>query len=400
MIDPGAPPNFDYPRSWTAWRGQPSNQTSNYFDYYYWLPPKMSGSHYAGPCPGHPHPLPNLTNATDGLAGPIAVWCGVDEPDDHFYDHRLTEDTLERMRFGAAQYAKDGTPFYIASGYARPHTPWRVPQRFWDAYDDAEIALAKHKLPPRNMPGVAWQAHSFFNASTGAVFPLNITSPLDDGVARLARRGYYASVSWFDFQVGRILDELEALNIANETVVALHGDHGWQLGEHNSWHKYTNFELGTRVPLIVRTPDISQSKGVIVRGLAELVDVYPTLVDLAGAPAPSDFLDGVSLKPFMRSPERTSMPVPPRLGTLNKSFAFSQYPHKEKGPLCPVTDCPFMGSDGTCHQAPQVPSVGVVDDDATNNATVVGSSSPSPPPPPLPPSTGYYMGFSARNADW
>lgn len=81
------------------------------------------------------------------------------------------------------------------------------------------------------MPGVAWQAHSFYNASTGGVFHLNVTTPLEDRVAQTARHAYYASVSWMDHQIGRILDELDALKLTDNTIVLLHGDHGWQLGK-------------------------------------------------------------------------------------------------------------------------------------------------------------------------
>ena len=187
--------------------------------------------------------------------------CALDEPDEHFYDHGLATNTIQRLQFAGKKLASDGTPFFIQSGFARPHTPWRVPSRFWDLYDTEDIVLAEHKLPPADMPGVAWQAHSFFNSTTGAIFPLAPTQPLADDVQKLARHAYMAAVSWMDHQAGRILDELDSLGLTRTTICVLHGgpprapslrpaqllkdcalaDHGWQLGEHNSWHKYTNF---------------------------------------------------------------------------------------------------------------------------------------------------------------
>ena len=114
----------------------------------------------------------------------------------------------------------------------------------------------------------------FYNSTSGYVWPLDIAKAVPDAAAREMRRSYYASVSWLDFCVGRVLTALEENHLKDSTTVVLHGDHGWQLGEHNSWHKFTNFELAARVPLIIRAPGISASIGKVVRGFAELVDLY------------------------------------------------------------------------------------------------------------------------------
>ena len=242
------------------------------------------------------------------------------------------------------------------------------------------------------MPGVAWMAHSFFNATDGAVFDLNVTRHMDDNVAQLARHGYLASVSWFDHQVGRILAELEQLGLTNDTVVVVHGDHGWQLGEHNSWHKYTNFELGTRVPLIFRAPFLhgnssgdssSNNGGLVTNGLAELIDVFPTLADITGTPPPTDALDGVSLKPFFLDPTRESFPTTFSSGTDNKTLAFSQYPHSANS-LTPATRCPFyQASNNSCTAQPVT---------AARNGTK-GDIDTNPP-------SEDWMGFSVRDKSW
>ena len=305
---PGSPPNFDYPESWSNDTGYPP-----YYDFAYFLSASASkkspmlpatNTTYKGICPGEcesdgkggsctPAGEANATGSS--LAGPIAVWCSLDEPDEHFYDSGLGTDTIKRLQFAGQKLSNDKTPFFIQSGFARPHTPWRVPQRFWDLYTTSEVEVAEHKLPPSDMPGVAWQAHSFFNQTNGAIWPLSPTVPLPRNVQQLARHAYMASVSWMDYQVGRIMDELEELGLTSTTVCVLHGDHGeylvhccsefasfrqrhaatgWQLGEHNSWHKYTNFELGVRVPLIIRAPMLATNRvGVTTYGLAELVDV-------------------------------------------------------------------------------------------------------------------------------
>lgn len=338
---PNHPKNFDYPKSWST--------DMPYFDFDYWLKQEVTGADYSGPCPGFSKP-----SDSSGLAGPIAVWCALEEPDEHFYDQGLATDTIKRLRYAAELYKDEGKPFFIQSGFARPHTPWRVPQRFWDLYKTQDIQLAQHKLPPSGMPGIAWMAHSFFNASSGETWPLNVTQPLPDPVAQLARHAYYASVSWLDHQIGRILDELHTLGLEKETIVLFHGDHGWQLGEHNSWHKYTNFEVGTRTPLIIRAPMHVQSVGQVAAGLAELVDIYPTLAELAGTPKPSDIIDGVSLIPFLDEPSRITIPTTEDQGSLNKTVVFSQYPHSSGNSA--VSECPFF-RDGACSDKPLLESL-------------------------------------------
>ena len=113
----------------------------------------------------------------------------------------------------------------------------------------------------------------------------------------MLRHGYLASVSYIDAQVGRLLAALDRLGLADNTVVVLWGDHGWKLGEHNSWCKMTNYEIDTRVPLIVRAPGASEN-GHLCDKLVEFVDVYPTLCDLAGVPLRPE-LEGLSFKPLL-----------------------------------------------------------------------------------------------------
>ena len=353
------------------------------------------------PCPGAAHPANESHANGNSLGGPIAVWCPLDTlPDENFYDSNLADDTIARLRHGAGVFNATGKPFFVMSGFARPHTPWRVPQRFWDLYTTEDIRLAEHKLPPKDMPGVAWMAHSFWNTSTGEVWQTNVTSPLDDDVARLARHAYYASVSWLDHQVGRILSELEALGMAENTIVTLNGDHGWQLGEHNSWHKYTNFELGTRVPLIVRAPMYPSAMGRVTSGLAELVDLFPTISELAGAPTtgnalPGERLDGVSLVPFFEDPEREGFPTSIDQGTRNKTLAFSQYPHSDHGASTPATECPFF-ENGACRATPGAEAGAVrggVTAEAVEAAEAAEASAPKP-------KAKQWMGFSVRDAQW
>ncbi len=126
--------------------------------------------------------------------------------------------------------------------------------------------------------------------------------PIPEDYARLARHGYYACISFVDAQVGRVLDELERLGLNNNTIVVLWSDHGFKLGEHSGWGKLTNFELDARVPLIVRGPDLK--KNVRTAGMVELVDLFPTLAQLAELPAPTH-LEGTSFVPLLHTPKRS-----------------------------------------------------------------------------------------------
>jgi len=154
----------------------------------------------------------------------------------------LANDTIDRITAAAKLKA----PWFLVSGFARPHAPWRVPQRFWDMYKTEDIPLAKHRTTIENMPGMAWHQQGFWNSSSGESFVPKLDQPIPDAVQREMRHAYYASVTWVDHQIGRIVDHLKSLSLYDETIILLHGDHGWQLGEHNDWHKQTNFELATR----------------------------------------------------------------------------------------------------------------------------------------------------------
>ena len=156
--------------------------------------------------------------------------------------------------------------------------------------------------------------------------------------------------------------------------------------QHNSWHKYTNFELGVRVPLIMRAPMLSSSVGAVVNGLAELVDVYPTIAELAGTAAPTDHLDGVSLVPFMTQPTLLSFPTSVLQGTLNKTVSFSQYPHSDGGSLVPATSCTFF-HDGGCHDTPATSTSGRGNGEGSSSVGSVGDVAGKPA----------WMGFSMRD---
>jgi len=129
--------------------------------------------------------------------------------------------------------------------------------------------------------------------------------PLNDDQARLLLHGYHAAVSYVDAQIGRVLAELDRLGLARNTIVVLWGDHGWHLGDHGMWSKHSNYEEATHIPLMIAAPGVTKA-GSRTRALAETVDLYPTLRELAGLEktVPPQPLDGQSLVPILKSPRR------------------------------------------------------------------------------------------------
>ncbi len=242
------------------------------------------------------------------------------QPDHLTYDGKQTGEALEKM----GELAVGPVPFFLAIGYIRPHLPFIVPKKYWDLYDRAKLPLATNPFLPRDAPAVA-----FGDRSLGGFYELRdhfdyadapspFESPLSEEQQRELRHGYYAGVSFIDAQVGRLLEGLEALGLARNTIVVLWSDQGWKLGEHNGWGKQTNYEIDTRVPLIVRAPGAA-ANGQTCRALVELVDLYPTLCELAGVPVPAA-LDGRSFAALLGDPARTV-----------KDAAFSQFPRRHEG---------------------------------------------------------------------
>jgi arylsulfatase A-like enzyme len=189
-----------------------------------------------------------------------------------------------------------GQPFFLAVGFLKPHLPFVSPKKYWDLYDPDKIPGPPTDRLPDGAPEFAGhpngELHTYANIPAG--------NPVPEAIGKQLRHGYYASVSYTDAQVGRLLDALKKEGLDDNTVVVFWGDHGWQLGEHGLWNKHTNFELATRAPLIVRAPR-QKAPGKKFEAPVEFVDVYPTLADACGLPAPAG-VDGKSLKSVLDDP--------------------------------------------------------------------------------------------------
>ena len=167
-------------------------------------------------------------------------------------DKVILDDAVAKLQKAAAVWKATGQPFFLASGFRKPHTPWRFPAPFLDYYrKDQTVDVALHGILDKSVPDIAISSFDFQD-------PYILMSKESAMSNRLA---YYAAVSWMDHQVGKLLGELDSLGLTGNTVVVFHADHGWSLGEHGQWQKFTNWEAGVRVPLIIRDPYSPQSHG-------------------------------------------------------------------------------------------------------------------------------------------
>lgn len=227
------------------------------------------------------------------------AWEAADVHDTLYYDGAQTElvkRTLTRL-------AEKDEPFYMGLGYFRPHLPFAVPKKYWDLYDPAEIPLAANPKIPAEAP--VWTMNSMYELrhydGFGHIGHPNSSYRMSEDTARILKHGYYASVSYVDALLGDLVSHLKALDLYENTIIVVWGDHGWKLGEHNSWGKMTNYNIDLQVPLIIRYPG-QEKRGVETFALTELVDMFPSLCELAGIAIP-DYAQGTSFVPLLNEPE-------------------------------------------------------------------------------------------------
>lgn len=220
------------------------------------------------------------------------AWEAADVPDSEYPDGRIADAAVATLR------ELKGKPFFFGVGFHRPHLPFVAPKKYFDLYDPAKLTLTDTPNPPKDAPTIA--RHSSFELRTRTLVPTS--GPIDEPTNRELLRAYYACASFVDAQIGRVLVELDALGLRDNTIIVVWGDHGWHLGEYGLWGKATNYEVATRVPLIVSAPGM-KAAGRGTRALVEFVDVYPTLCELAGLRLPKH-LEGKSFAPLLTDPEQ------------------------------------------------------------------------------------------------
>jgi len=229
-----------------------------------------------------------------------------DVPDDAYHDGKdalAAVAELERL-------AHLDRPFFLAMGFHKPHLPFSAPKRYWDMYDAETVPLALNPFAPE---GVTEFSLTDFGELRG-YFGIPKEGRVPDELARKLVHGYAACVSYMDAQFGKVLDALEQLGLRENTIIILWGDHGWKLGEHDSWCKHTNFEIDAQAPMLISVP--GKPGGQTTSALVEFVDMYPSLADLCGLPIP-EHCEGTSFVPLLDDPARPWKPA-----------AFSQYPRR------------------------------------------------------------------------
>lgn len=225
-----------------------------------------------------------LTNYTPkrGLGSSLS-FLAAEGTDDEQTDGMVANEAIRLL-----QENKD-KPFFIAAGFYRPHCPYIAPKKYFDLYPLERITLPIE--PPEHINDIPK--------------PAMFTTPLYWGLNEQQRReviqAYYASVTFMDAQVGRLLDAVDEHGLADNTIIVFWSDHGYLLSEHGQWKKQSLFEEAARVPLLIAAPD-AKGNGKVSKRVVELLDVYPTLARLCGLEPPT-YLAGADLTPLLNNPK-------------------------------------------------------------------------------------------------
>ena len=231
-----------------------------------------------------------ISERNDNGAGPPFERAPV--PDNAYHDGQTADRAVEYI----GRLAASDQPFYLAVGFLKPHLPFNAPEKYWALYDSTDIQLPPTYYRADGTPDAIYHNSGELRFGYAGVPEDEI---LPEDYARNLIHGYYACVSYVDANVGKLMAALEASGEADNTIVVLWGDHGWNLGDHTIWCKHSTFNTSLRVPLIISAPEYTG--GQVSAALSEYVDVFPTLCDLAGLAAP-DQLDGTSLRPALADP--------------------------------------------------------------------------------------------------
>ncbi|MEX0321017.1 MAG: sulfatase [Puniceicoccaceae bacterium] len=247
-----------------------------------------------------------------GLASGVAWECA-DVADYRYADGYSTEVAMATLKELVKDPSGSGQvkPFFLALGFRKPHLNWVAPKKYWDFYDRDKIPVVKDGKAPEG--GAAMGLHPGFELRVRDLVP--DYGPIDEDLARTLKHAYLACASYIDAQVGKMVAALEEAGVRDNTIIIFWSDHGWHLGEMGTWGKATNYEVATRVPMIIWTPDMPDStRGRKTDALVELIDMYPSLCELAGLKQPKH-LEGSSFKPLLEDPDRNW-----------KKASFSQFP--------------------------------------------------------------------------
>ena len=245
-----------------------------------------------------------------------------DVPDADLMDGAIALNGIDLMQ----RVAKDKKPFFLAIGFKKPHLPFVAPQKYWNLYQRDKFELATYKGGIANDSGYVMHDSHEFRGYGG----VPETGPIPDAVEREAIHGYYACASFVDAQLGLVLDELDRLDLRQNTAIVVWGDHGFHLGDHDMWGKHSTLETAARAPLMIIPPGggKAQTTGTPV----EFTDIFPTLCELSGLSVPTQ-LQGRSLKPIVdgrtRSVREGALTLFKNKGAYAYSYRTERYRYTE-----------------------------------------------------------------------
>ena len=240
-----------------------------------------------------------------------------DAPDDAYVDGALA---MYANKFLDEYKPESNEPFFLAVGFKRPHLPFTAPKKYWDMYNPSKFKIAEFQQNSKNGPSIAYHSSGELRSYITPEISYEISKKnrvkLSDEFQIDLIHGYYASTSFIDAQIGKIVDKLKATGLHENTIIVIWGDHGWHLGDHGLWNKHSNFEQATRSPLVIFDPRVN--KQIQIESPTEFVDIFPTLCASSGLQIPEN-LDGKNLMPLIRG-EQISV----------KPFAVSQWTSAKK----------------------------------------------------------------------
>ena len=276
-----------------------------------------------------PISIARIENAERGEYGKKQPTFEYPDVDNYAYnDGKITKRAINKLK---ALKSKN-KPFFMAIGYVSPHLPFIQPKKYWDMYDHDAIKLADNSFQPKNSPDIAIEAQHNSAEMRKNYLDIPENGKLDDSLARNLIHGYYASVTYMDALIGELIKALDDLGLRENTTIVFWSDHGYFLGEHGFWCKHSTFEEAVKIPFIISSPNHIKNK--TTASFTELVDVYPTLCEIANIKAPT-YLQGESLIPVLENPStilKTEVYTRYKQGeaVIDKDFSYTEFYEGEK----------------------------------------------------------------------
>ena len=273
-------------------------------------------------------PFKNVSGIVDAIGDKRYAAVSIEARNEDFIDGQINERGKKLLREMAAREE----PFFLGVGYKKPHLPFTVPKRFYDLFDRSSLELETFQAAPagsnaRYILSGNNELKSYFPQPVAATEPTEYGDVLTTAQQHELLHGYFAAVSFIDHLVGELLAELDATGEADNTIIVFWGDHGFHLGDHGVWGKHTTMEQAARHPLMIRVPG---RDGASVQTVVEALDIYPTLLELAGFGPPVE-LQGKSLVPLLQGGDEggTAITMYRRHGAYGYSLRTDRYRYTE-----------------------------------------------------------------------